>query len=223
MNKNYHHKFVGALAAVAVCVTMLAGCGSTSAGTGASAGAGAGSGVGTSSTASAVAPASSPTGNVSAGIAGESGEYITQQQAQAAALEHAGFSEADVQFLSTRLDYDDGRAEYDVEFLCGNEEYDYNIDALTGAVLSMDREVEYYTQNQQPAAGAATLTADEAKQIALQHAGVNEANTTRMEISFDHDDGRAVYEVEWNVDRTEYQYDIDANTGDILSYEHDMH
>ena len=216
MNKKYNHKMCVTVAAVAICAAMLAGCGGAAAGTDAS------TETGSSHTTSGVAPVSSPTNQVSAGIAGDSGEYITQQQAQAAALEHAGLAEADVQFLSTRLDYDDGRAEYDVEFICGNEEYDYNIDALTGEVLSMDREVEYYSQNQQSAANGATLTADEAKQIALQHAGIDEASTTRMEISFDYDDGRAVYEVEWKVDRTEYQYDIDANTGDILSYEHDM-
>ena len=68
----------------------------------------------------------------------------------------------------------------------------------------------------------ASLTADQAKQIALQHAGVAEADASRMEIGFDYEHGRAVYEIEWKVGWTEYNYEIDANTGDVLSYERDM-
>ena len=119
-------------AAAALCLAVMAGCGGAPV---------AGSTSGSASTASsAVAPVASPSGTVSAGIAGGSGNYITEEQARAAALEHAGVAEADAQFLSVRLDYDDGRAEYDVEFLHGTEEYDYTIDALTGEVLSMDRD-----------------------------------------------------------------------------------
>ena len=43
-----------------------------------------------------------------------------------------------------------------------------------------------------------------------------------MEIGFDYEHGRAVYEIEWTVGWTEYNYEIDANTGDVLSYERDM-
>lgn len=93
-------------AAAALCLAVMAGCGGAPV---------AGSTSGSASTAgSAVAPVASPSSTVSAGIAGDSGNYITEEQARAAALEHAGVAEADAQFLSVRLDYDDGRAEYDV-------------------------------------------------------------------------------------------------------------
>ncbi|HIV89196.1 MAG TPA: hypothetical protein H9998_05645, partial [Candidatus Ruthenibacterium merdipullorum] len=89
-------------AAAALCLAVMAGCG------------GAPAANSTASASSTVAPVASPSGTVSAGIAGDSGNYITEEQARAAALEHAGVAEADAQFLSVRLDYDDGRAEYDV-------------------------------------------------------------------------------------------------------------
>ena len=38
----------------------------------------------------------------------------------------------------------DNRAEYDIEFVVGNEEYDYDIDAVTGEILSMDRDIDHY-------------------------------------------------------------------------------
>ena len=103
MNK----KYMLAAASAALCLTLMAGCGGAPA---------AGS---TAPAGSAVAPVASPAGNVSAGIAGNSGDYITEEQAKAAALGHAGVAEADVQFLRVRLDYDNGRAEYDVEFIKG--------------------------------------------------------------------------------------------------------
>ena len=122
MRMKMNKKKMLAAAAAALCLAVMAGCGGAPV---------AGSTSGSASTAgSAVAPVASPSGTVSAGIAGDSGNYITEEQARAAALEHAGVAEADAQFLSVRLDYDDGRAEYDVEFLHGTEEYDYTIDAV---------------------------------------------------------------------------------------------
>ena len=43
-----------------------------------------------------------------------------------------------------------------------------------------------------------------------------------MKVEFDHDHGRIKYEVEWDIGRTEYSYEIDASTGEILDYEKDM-
>lgn len=44
-------------------------------------------------------------------------------------------------FLRANLDWDDGRMKYEVEFYSGTTEYDYDIDAVTGAILSCDREL----------------------------------------------------------------------------------
>ena len=50
-------------------------------------------------------------------------------QAKAAALDHAGLSDSDVTFTKVELERDNGRAEYDVEFVSGDYEYDYKIAA----------------------------------------------------------------------------------------------
>lgn len=179
---------------------------------------------------SQVAPAAAPSDNVSAGIAGNGGsdEYISGDEAKAIALEHAGLAEADVEFVRIRLDYDDRRAEYDVEFFRGNEEYDYEIDAVSGEIVAYDYDVENYNRTASGAAGNAgasangpALTADEAQNIALEHAGVDQANVRRMQVEYDRDDGRRIYEVEWDADGMEYSYEVDADTGDILQYESD--
>ena len=63
---------------------------------------------------------------------------------------------------------------------------------------------------------AAQISDEDAKNIALQDAGVAEADTTMLNVHLDTDDGVTKYEVEFNVGQTEYDYDIDATTGAIL-------
>ena len=136
---------------------------------------------------------------------------------------HAGVSKDSVKFVRTHLERDDGRWKYEVEFYQDNTEYDYDIDAVSGEILSYDHDAEYYTApSGTENSGNAALTADQAKQIALKHAGVAESDVQRLKVEQDRDDGRLVYEVEWDVGRTEYSYEIDANTGDILNYEKDV-
>ena len=70
-----------------------------------------------------------------------SSEGITEAEAQAIALEHAGLTEADISRLQVRKDFDDGRQEYDVEFHVDRLEYEYEIDAVTGKILSFDKDL----------------------------------------------------------------------------------
>lgn len=55
-------------------------------------------------------------------------------------LNHAGQSASAVYFDKAELDYDDGIQKYELEFVSGNTEYDYEIDAVTGAILEYDRD-----------------------------------------------------------------------------------
>lgn len=68
-------------------------------------------------------------------------ENITEDQAQAIALEHAGLTEADISHLQVRKDFDDGRQEYNVEFYVDRLEYEYEIDAATGKIISFDKDL----------------------------------------------------------------------------------
>ena len=55
----------------------------------------------------------------------------------------------------------------------------------------------------------------------MKHAGVTEKDVTWPRVHMDFDDGWQIYEVEFHVGWTEYNYDIDAVTGQILGYESD--
>ena len=149
--------------------------------------------------------------------------YISEADARNAALTHAGLAEADVTFVKTHLDRDDGRTVYDVEFYSGSSEYDYEIDAVSGEVISFDYDAESYQMAPQAGQDQSGdyITVDEAKAAAFSHAGVAEADTSRLEVEMDRDDGRTVYEIEFHVGWTEYSYEIDAVTGQMLSYDMD--
>ncbi len=66
-------------------------------------------------------------------------------KAKAIALNHAGISASQVVFVKVDKEYDDGRLHYDVEFYSGNKEYDYEIAAKDGSILSVDMDIENYT------------------------------------------------------------------------------
>ena len=152
------------------------------------------------------------TGTTSQGTTSSS--YITADRAKQIALADAGLSSSNVVFIRAQQDWDDGRAVYEVEFYSGNIEYDYEIDAITGAIRSADRDVEGFTvPNTSSSSSTATITADRAKQIALAEV----PGGTVFKCQLDRDDGRLIYEVEVYSGTTEYDFEIDANTGAIIS------
>lgn len=67
---------------------------------------------------------------------------ITKEEAAAIALADAGFTAEQVTRLRTEFGYDDGRPEYEVDFHQGGYEYDYEIHAESGKILSRDKDRE---------------------------------------------------------------------------------
>ncbi len=65
---------------------------------------------------------------------------LTKTEAEAVALKHAGFAAGQVKGLRSEYDFDDGVVHYDVEFRAGQWEYEYEIHAQTGAVLSFEKD-----------------------------------------------------------------------------------
>ena len=140
---------------------------------------------------------------------------ITLEQAKQKALAHAGLNQNQVTFVKGKLEWDDGRQVYDVEFYTTDyKEYDYEIDAATGAILSYDFDAENYIPQQNT---GSYIGAEKAKSVALAHAGVNQSQVTRLRCELEKDDGRWEYQVEFCYGTMEYEYEIDAYTGAILS------
>jgi uncharacterized membrane protein YkoI len=68
---------------------------------------------------------------------------ITEAQAKQVALNQAGVTEADTSWIRAKLDWDDGRQHYDVDFVVGTREYEYEINATTGKIISYSNESMY--------------------------------------------------------------------------------
>ena len=65
------------------------------------------------------------------------------------------------------------------------------------------------------------ISREEAQEIALKHAGLTPAEADRLQIRMDYEDGQPVYDVEFRYGRTEYEYEIHADSGKILSVDID--
>ena len=154
---------------------------------------------------------------------------IGKQKAQEIALADAGVAAGDALHLIVKPDWDDGVRIYEVEFYTASQEYDYEIHAETGDILSRDREAEWNgtaasgSSNTGSTASASTTDIGEAKakSVALSHAGISESDTSYIYAKKDWDDGRWVYDVEFWADGKEYDYEILASNGTILSYDYD--
>ena len=161
---------------------------------------------------------------------GSNTTFIGESAATTAALTHAKVDQSAAQSLTVKLDEDDGVAYYEIEFCSVGVEYDYEINATTGAVAKFEQDTcDHYAhrsgsnnQNQNQNQGNSNgsyIGYDAALQAACKHAGVNVSQVTRLENELDHDDGVARYEISFHVGNMEYEYEINASTGQVLKYE----
>lgn len=151
-------------------------------------------------------------------------EGLSEAEAKAAALEHAGVAEADTTGMLVKLKMDDGILQYDVEFYADDMEYDYEINATTGEILGFDHEWDHDHHSQAGAAGNSAeggqFTQEQAIALALsQVSGATQDHITQFKT--DYDEGRLIYEIEIRYNNTECELEIDANTGQILELDFD--
>ena len=143
---------------------------------------------------------------------------VTEEQAREAALSHAGLTADQVTFVRSELDRDDGRLMYDVEFYTSDyKEYDYEIDAATGEILSYDYDAEGYSYQPNATPGTA-ITAEQARAIALAEVP-GAAESDIYEFATDRDDGRLEYEGKIIYNNTEYEFTIDGYSGAIREWD----
>lgn len=150
------------------------------------------------------------------GTATQTTAGVTEARAKEIALAHAGLTESQVTFIRSKLEFDDGRQCYEVEFY-GTDytEYDYSIDASTGEIVSYDYDAEGYAP---PVSSGTTISASQAKEIAL--AKVPGATVNNIyEFKQDWDDGRIEYEGSIYYSGMEYEFTIDAYSGAIREWE----
>lgn len=148
---------------------------------------------------------------------------IGEEAAKNAAFTHAGVSADGTTVSKCKLDWEDGRQVYEIEFWAGEIEYDYEIDAAAGTVLKSGQEWDHHHSGSPaaPQEPGSFIGAEAAKSAALTHAGVSAADAGYIRCELDEDDGRWLYEIEFQVGAVEYEYEIDAVSGAVLKAERD--
>lgn len=164
---------------------------------------------------------SGSTGGNSTGGTTTTTTYIGVDSAKEIALADAGVSSANATFTKAKQDTDDGVVVYDIEFYTTSYEYEYEVNASTGAIVSRSASALKSASNSGTSTGT-TISVDEAKEIALSHAGYSASQVTFSKAKLDKDDGVTVYEIEFYVGNIEYEYEINATTGAILEYDSDV-
>ena len=148
---------------------------------------------------------------------------ITEREAKSIAAGDAGVTEEQIQYIMVKQDWDDGRARYEVEFTAAGVEYDYELDASDGRILSADSEVidKGYRASQGSAGTSQTtpggVSIETAKQTVMDRIpGIDAGN---IYIHPDYDDGISLYEGEAYYAEVKYEFEINAENGNIISWE----
>ena len=171
---------------------------------------------------------------------------IGKDKAADIALEDASLSESDVTRLRISKDTDNGKGIYEVEFTMNTTEYEYEILASNGDILSADFKELQGSSDPQPQGsddpqpqgsndpqpqgsdshdssnhGAVPqadvqISSEQASKLALDR--VPGATEQDLKIELDYDDGYYKYEGDIIYDQKEYEFEIDANTGDFLEW-----
>lgn len=178
-------------------------------------------------------------------LAGCSAGAVTQTQATEIALEHAGVTQEELLSLSVKLEQEGGRQVFDIQFTTDDREYQYDVTSNSGEIINYSyqptgqasqEEPQAETSQSQESQGTSSqasqqessqsqtqgITQEEAQTIALNHAGVTLEEATIYKVKADVENGRSVYDVEFAVGATEYDYEIAQDTGEILSYDADV-
>ena len=165
--------------------------------------------------------------------------FISKNEVKDIIAENMNVNKGDLYFEDIDFEFDKGV--YEVEVYYQNRDYEYKIDAKEGKVIYTDfRNINTNnsqnnsnnnnsngsnnsnSNNQNSLNGVnASISLDEAKNIAVTNAGVdiNSVKFTREEL--DHDNHTLAYELEFFYNNIEYDYEINAATGDIISYDKD--
>lgn len=169
------------------------------------------------------------------------GNAVDEKEAEEIAFADAGITADQVGRLKTKAEREDGEAVYEVSFTVDSLEYEYLIREADGKILEWEvdgRDVgtavaeESLRNASDGKDGKGTETGrsgetdtpiglEQAKNIALSDAGLSAEDVRFSKIKYEEDGRTTVYEIEFYQDRTEFEYTIDAYSGEVRKMERD--
>lgn len=180
-------------------------------------------------------------------VAGCGGKDIGESKAKEIALENAGVTESDISRYQSSKDRDDGKTLYEIQFASGDTEYEYEINAENGDIISYGSESLNNGQSSTQNNTGTTTDNSGTNSTDTSQAQDNSQNTTAnntggnvqfseadakaaalervpgateqdLRMELDHDDGKYIYEGDIIYQQMEYEFEIDANTGKFLKW-----
>ena len=173
------------------------------------------------------------------------GKEITMEKAQEIALSDAGLQASEVTFTKTKQELERGSYVYEIEFYTENAEYEYEINGNACSIYSKSKEIfsaprQYTFVQDDPNTGqesqdmeeipeggntdnvqgnGSDIGLDQARSIAASHAGFTVADVSFSKSKMEKEHGSTIYEIEFYKDGMEYEYKINAGTGEILEFD----
>lgn len=164
---------------------------------------------------------------VSMGTASSKG-YIGEERAEELAFEVSEMAREEVHHIKISMDYNEGRVTYEVEFYKEQNKYEYEFDAQTSELLEwesewknqelLEKELEELDRSQ----AVEGIGSQQALEIACADAGVSYKDIVFEEVTPVYENGTELYDIDFNTDEHEYEYKIDAATGEIIKYTHNV-
>ncbi len=147
--------------------------------------------------------------------------FIGVEEAQRIVLENAGVTAEEVTVTKAKLDFEKGAYVYEIEFKKGTVEYEYEINAVTGAVIKFEVDNDEDDDDDKVPVGQ-YISVEDAKRTAFAHAGVTAENAVIEKAELDVEHGVVIYEIEFKAGGYEYEYEINATTGTIISQDKEI-
>lgn len=165
--------------------------------------------------------------------------YIGADAAAEAALKHSKAAQKDADFSSVLLIEQNGMMLYEARFSVQDIQYEYYIDAQNGRVESWrktntapapaeDAVVASAETKPEPSPAAAAepekdatvlIGEDEAKKLAMGHANISDAELSSISCKLELEGLSLIYDVEMKTKLMEYDYEIDAISGEIIGFD----
>lgn len=164
--------------------------------------------------------------NLQARLEGEVSRLLDASNVDGAVLSQSIVEDKDIEDLAKENMITKGKAQLVLQLVEKHEGYDFeelaklSVNDLNLLVESKKLDIENSSKVGK-ASDRAYIGTDKAISIAVNHVGAKGSDIKDLEIELEYDDGRFIYEMEFYLDGIEYEFDIHAISGEILSFEKD--
>ncbi len=139
--------------------------------------------------------------------------FLNKNQATAIAYNHAGVSADSVTYCKVEMEQEKDGMIYEIDFIAGSADYEYEIDAATGNIIDCECE-EAPRSHDDTSKGF--IGSEKAKEIAFSIKGVKASEVSVVDVELGRENGMIIYEVEFHHNGKKYEVEIDAVSGAII-------